>query len=135
MSRRKSAVFCKSVVSQVPWELSRLPQEQRLVYVRNNHFFISILSSSWLSKVVRVPYQSSIIFTYLLCVIFFLQSLSIILYLGNKSRIILPCRPPKKYKLIPRTIKRNGGGKVISIDDDLFGSLVVVFFFCWPIFC
>ena len=40
------------------------------------------------------------------------------MYLGNKSRIILPCRPPKKYKLIPRTIKRNGGGKVISFDDD-----------------
>ena len=31
---------------------------------------------------------------------------------------MLPYRPPKKYKLIPRTIKRNGGGKVISIDDD-----------------
>ena len=71
LSGTKSAVFCKSVVSQVPWELSGLPEEQRLVYVRNNHFFISILFSSWLSKVLKVPYQLKIIFSSLLCFIFF----------------------------------------------------------------
>ena len=32
-------------------------------------------------------------------------------------------RPPKKYKLIPRTIKRNGGGKVI-LDLKLFSFLM-----------
>ena len=41
-----------------------------------------------------------------------LRKFSVIL-MAKKSNHNSYRRPPKKYKLIPRTIKRNGGGKVI----------------------